>query len=353
MGQAGSRKDAADNFIPSRNDFSTGNETITASGATQNSMLDLKEGEFSAIASAVRSADVFLRNKSLNHLQALASRGSNLSLIRDELLRMDSTDPAFAPLVAALAAVGTPEIQGMLRNVVEQRSGDWRTYSAIVPALGLLTQPVSETVEFLVQQSRLPDPDFSSTAALAIGSIVHTLSKTDPRKGEQLLSFYMAKIESNETPLDDLKESLAVVGNSGLVSAAPLLLKQIDHPRADVRADAIMALRFMRTPQVEDVLISRLFQENDLEVRLRVVDALIHGPVPERILEPVAEALKQRSKTPAVLREKFLELFFHVNLGTEAKRKWAEWLTRYVEAETDPAVRRKVSAALQEILRVP
>jgi hypothetical protein len=312
----------------------------------------LMEGEFSAIVAAAKSSDVLVRNRALNHFQVLAGLNSNLKTIQEELVRLDSTDESFAPIVSALASVGTPEIQELLRGVIEQRSGDWRCYSAIVPSLGLLTQPSQATIDFLVMQSRLPDPDFSSTAALAVGSIVHTLSKTDPRKGEQLLSSYIAKIESSETSLDDLKESLAVVGNSGLVSAAPNLLKHIDNPRADVRADVVMALRFMRTTQVEDVLLARLFRETDLEVRLRIVDALIHGPVPEKALDLIAPALKQRGKTEAVLREKYLELFFHVNLGSDSKRKWAEWLTRYIENEPDAPVRSRASAALQELLRV-
>jgi len=313
----------------------------------------ISEGEFQAIAAAVRSGDVTVRNKSLNHLQSLAEFSANLSKIREELVRMDSADEAFAPLVAALAAVGTAEIQNVLREVVEQRSGDWRCYSAVVPSLGLLTQPSASTVEFLVSQSRHPDPDISSTAALAVGSIVHTLSKTDPRKGEELLGSYLAKISSNDTTLDDLKESLAVVGNSGLSSAVPVILKHVNDPRADLRAEVVMALRFMRTTQVEDVLLLRLARETDLEVRLRIVDALIHGPVPERALSQIASALKQRGKTESVLREKLLELFFHVNLDSNAKRRWSEWLTRYVEDETDSAVRRKASAALQELLRAP
>ena len=309
------------------------------------------EGEFAAIVSASSSHDVLLRNKALNQLQMIAKNRENLAVIREALLGLEATDDAFAPLVAALGAVGSSDVQGMLCELVEQRRGDWRSFSAIIPVLGLIEQPSSETIEFLVAQSRLSDRDFSSTAALALGSIVHTLSKTDRNKGEDLLQSYINRIKDSKGNIEDIKESLAVLGNAGLPSSAEPILGFLNHSRADVRADAVMALRFMNLPVVENKLLARLEFDSDVEVRMRVVDALVHLPVSEKSLLAAKSILSREKSVAGPLREKVLDLFSHSELNADERQKLADWLTRFAENETDSAVRKKANSILHELIR--
>lgn len=307
--------------------------------------------EFVAIVSGSKSQDVLVRNNTLNHFKMLARNDANLAAIRTSLLELDATDEAFAPLAAALAAVGTPGVQRILREVVDGRERDWRTFSAIVPVLGLLESPTPETFDFLTSRSRDSDQDFSSTAALALGSIVHTLSKTDSRKGEILLKSYIDKLENSNGQLEELKESLAVLGNAGLPGTEPALLKWAADPRPDVRAEAVMALRFLRTVEVEDVLLARFADDPDLEVRLRAVDALTHGPISDRVLRKAMQLLDSKKKPPPELREKILDLFSHSELSSERSKATADWLTKFSSTENEPAVRSKVGYIIKELLR--
>ena len=301
------------------------------------------EGEFAAIVSASSSHDVLLRNKALNQLQMIAKNRENLAVIREALLGLEATDEAFAPLVAALGAVGSSDVQGMLCDLVEQRRGDWRSFSAIIPVLGLIEQPSSETIEFLVAQSRLSDRD--------LGSIVHTLSKTDRNKGEDLLQSYINRIKDSKGNIEDIKESLAVLGNAGLPSSAEPILGFLNHSRADVRADAVMALRFMNLPVVENKLLARLEFDSDVEVRMRVVDALVHLPVSEKSLLAAKSILSREKSVAGPLREKVLDLFSHSELNADERQKLADWLTRFAENETDSAVRKKANSILHELIR--
>lgn len=318
--------------------------------ASKNSQV-LGKGEFAAIVSTSVSNDVLLRNRALNDLQMLARNKENLVIIREGLLGLEATDEAFAPLVAALGAVGSADVQGMLCELVEQRRGDWRSFSAIIPVLGLSEQPSAETIEFLVGESRLSDRDFSSTAALALGSIVHTLSKTDHKKGEDLLQSYINRLNHSNGNIEDIKESLAVLGNAGLSSSAPPILNLLHHPQADIRADAVMALRFMNSPVVESKLLALLEFDSDVEVRIRVVDALVHLPVTEKSILAAKSILSGQKSGAVALREKVLDLFSHSELNADERQKLANWLTRFSENETDSGVRRKANSVLHELIR--
>jgi|GEM_PF-705878 len=342
------RNAASDNDPQKQQDSS--NSSFPSSVASKNAQV-IGEGEFAAIVSASVSNDVLLRNRALNNLQMFSRNKENLVIIREGLLGLEATDEAFAPLVAALGAVGSSDVQGMLCDLVEQRRGDWRSFSAIIPVLGLSEQPSSETIEFLVAQSRLSDRDFSSTAALALGSIVHTLSKTDHKKGEDLLLSYINRLNDSNGDIEDIKESLAVLGNAGLPSSAAPILKLLNHPRADIRADAVMALRFMNSPVVESKLLARLEFDSDVEVRIRVVDALVHLPVSEKSLMAAKSILSRQKSVAGPLREKVLDLFSHSELNADERQKLADWLTRFSENETDSPVRRKTNSILHELIR--
>lgn len=317
-------------------------------GKNQNEILIGSE-EMTAILSAVKSADVGMRNKALAQIKAVASLESNLSEIKSSLLSVDASDEGFAPIVAALGAVGTPEVQRLLRDLLDARENDWRSFSAIISVLGLSENPNTETIEFLSAKTKHPDPDFASTAALALGALVHTLNQIDNKKGDVLLKTYIDKVYPQNANIEELKESIAVLGNAGLASTEASLLELVDHPRADVRAESIMSLRFIRTQNVEEVLLRRLDVETDLEVRLRGVEALMHGPVSERALETAVNLLTKKG-TPSELRLSLLDLFLYSSLDVSKKKMFTDWLTKFSLAEADSKVRAKVALVIKEML---
>lgn len=306
----------------------------------------LLDGEFEALATAAVSENVQLRNTSLNHLKELAAQNENIPALFDGLSSIASDHPSFAPIVAALAAVGTARIQGQLQSLLEQRQGDWRAYSAIVPAFAFLQEPTPSSVEFLSQLSRHPDPDYASTAALALGSIVRTLHVTQGSDASQLLRLHLDRLKNPSTPVDDLKETLAVLGNAGLEQSESRIVQLLSDGDAAIRADAALALRFLTSNSSELALISTLFSDEDGEVRLRVIDALIHRPVSEAGMAAVRQLISSPRSVPLELKEKALDLFLHAELSADQKQFNSEWIKQRIAIEAESSVKNKLITLL-------
>ncbi|NBO38923.1 hypothetical protein EBU99_10115 [bacterium] len=306
------------------------------------------EENFKSLLKDVRSKDVLARNKALNAFKNRSAEKAALQRFKEELRAVDASDEAFPQLIAALGAVGSPEIQQTLIELVRERQQDWRAFSSIVPVLAGVENPTQETIDALVEFSRFPDADFSSTASLALGGVVHTLSKTNPARGEQLLESYLRRIEQPHGNLEELKESLAVLGNAGLPATASAIISLTSHPRADVRAEATMALRFIRTPYVERRLLSILERDADVEVRMRAVDAFIQGPVPKESLPVVKRILEQRNSSPKILREHVIDLIAHLELQGDDRSNLRQWLTSFANSEQDLDIKKKALAVVPE-----
>lgn len=309
--------------------------------------LSLGEGEFENIVSSSLRENVLERNSSLNRLKALAKEESQLERIFREVNSLESDHPAFSTIVAALAAVGTPSIQKRLRHILELRQTDWRAYAAVVPAFAFLQQPTDETIEFLSQRSRHADPDYASTAALALGSIVRTLHVRGESAGPELLQLYIDKLRDPNTQTDDLSEALAVLGNAGLSETEADIVSLLRHSEPSVRADAALALRFVAGRPSEQALLELLKNDVDLDVRMTVIDALAHRPVSAVGLAAVQSIVSSVAAVPSELREKSLDLFLHAELTPEEKREYMVWLQKRVVVESEPSTKKKMNSVLQ------
>ncbi|MFZ9521706.1 MAG: hypothetical protein ACO3A4_14645, partial [Silvanigrellaceae bacterium] len=189
---------------PTRNSNS-GASTVSGASQKQDSQTPFPTTSLATIdpellRKDVTSNDVVTRNRALEsfkrHLVEMESRTGRVDELEQLLRGMTGTDEAFAPLVAAAGAVGTPAVQSVLRALVSERTGDWRTFSAVVPTLGGLVSPTNDTLNFLSRLAQQGEGDFATTAALALGGSVHTLSQTDPVRGERILENYISRIEN-------------------------------------------------------------------------------------------------------------------------------------------------------------
>ncbi len=306
----------------------------------------LNEAEFATLADALGKYDVFERNKALNQLKERASSRENLEPIFSGLFRLSSDHPSFSTLVAALAAVGTPEIQDRLRHILEERDGDWRAYAAVVPAFAFLQQPTAKTIAFLSQRSRHPDPDYASTAALALGAVVRTQHVKGERGGSSLLHIQIDKLKDPNSRIEDIREALAVLGNAGLPETEELIMGYLGTDDPSLRADAALALRFVSSAKSEKALLERLTTEEDLDTRMTIIEALVHRPVSSSGLAAMRMLLSAVPPAPPELREKALDLFFHSELSESENRMNSEWLKKQIAAEPASSVKKKMTDAL-------
>lgn len=304
------------------------------------------------LSERISSADVVVRNRALerfkNQLRARETSDPVLDSLAVLLRDVDPAGDAFASLVAAAGAVSVQAVQTVFLDLLNERSGDWKMFSAIVPVLGGVTYPLQETLDYLSQKAREGDGDFSSTAALALGGNVYTMSQTQPARGEKILEHYIAVVSDQQSGVEDIKLALAVLGNSGLVNAAGPILSLTTHFRTDVRAEAVMALRFMGTPEVERRLLQILESDDHLDVRVGVIDALVHRPVDDDVMTVVRRILGERKNVPLVLREKSLDLIMHFVFTDEQAKEMRIWLLGLAESETEERFKKMlVDAAMQ------
>lgn len=302
----------------------------------------------------VASANVLVRNKALDdfkkQLLLLQANDPDLRALQSLLREIPADDDAFAPLVAASGAVGTPQIQLVLHRLIEERSGEWRTFSAIVPVLGGLSAPSDETLQLLNRLAREGDADFSQTAALALGASVRGMAEVQPQRARQILESYIAKLQDTQADAEDLKESLSVLGNSGLTDAAQPILVLTRHTRSDVRAEAVMALRFIRTPEVEKRLVEVFARDPETQVRLSAVESLLHAPLYDEVLPAAQRIVGDFKNEPRLLRERAIDLIMHLELPVSAKSNLRAWLLQMAAREQDKKLKGKLVSAANQLM---
>jgi HEAT repeat protein len=311
----------------------------------------LSEADFRDLAESLGNYAVFDRNMAINKFKEHALDKESLDAIFSGLGRLSSDHTSFSTLVAALAAVGTPEIQERLRYLLEQRDSDWRAFAAIIPAFAFLQQPTPQTIEFLFERSRHPDPDFSSTAALALGAVVRTLRVKGETSGTTLLQLQIDKIKDPSSRVEDVRGALAVLGNAGLPETEELIVSLLSTDDPSLRADAALALRFMSSSSSEKALLARLEIEEDLDTRMTIIEALLHRPVSALGLAAIRTLMSAVPPAPHELREKALELFFHSELSESEKIMNSEWLKSMIAAEPASSVKKKMNDTLQMLSR--
>ncbi|MEN9808788.1 MAG: Lipoprotein amino terminal region [Pseudomonadota bacterium] len=350
--------EAGQRFVRKGSDSGHENSTNTvqesSSGAGSANTVTTTKWDAEELRAKVASANVLMRNKALEdfkkQLLILHETDPELRALQSLLREIAADDEAFAPLVAASGAVGTPQVQLVLQRLVEERNGEWRTFSAVVPVLGGLSAPSDETLQLLNRLAREGDTDFSQTAALALGASVRGMAEVQPRRARQILESYIARLQDTRADAEDLKESLSVLGNSGLTEAAQPILVLTRHTRSDVRAEAVMALRFIRTPEVEKRLVEVFARDSETQVRLSAVESLLHAPLHDEVLPAAQRIVGDFKNEPRLLRERAIDLIMHLELPVSAKSDLRAWLLQMAAREQDKKLKGKLVSAANQLM---
>jgi HEAT repeat protein len=307
------------------------------------------------LSQKVTSSNVAERNRALdqfkNKLMALGALDPRLDSLAVLLREIAPESDAFAALAAAAGAVPVQAVQSVFIDLLNERSADWRMFSAMVPVLGGVAYPLQETLDYLTATARDAEGDFSSTAALALGSSAYTLSKTQPERGEKLVSHYSGVLADRNSGIEEIKMALAVLGNSGLPSAAEPVLAMTKHSRNDVRAEAVMALRFIGSTDAEKRLLEILESEEIAEVRMRVMDALVHRPLSEAVLNTARKILSNSKAESPFIRSRALDLLMHFHFSDGQAKDIRIWLLGLAEKESEMNLKKALLNSAQSLLK--
>lgn len=183
----------------------------------------------------------------------------------------DSTGPVAQLIGGALSAVGNAEAQDALISTMKTRRDDAATVKLLIElgAVKRPTQTAQDAVEEIAWQGQ--GSSVARAAQLMLGSMAHNLKQLSPRRAADIVERATARlsgVSGGETQL------IALLGNSGIAEALPVLEKFLDHPSSDLRSSAALALRFVDGEQADEMLARALTSDPDESVRKQAATAL-------------------------------------------------------------------------------
>ena len=208
-------------------------------------------------------------------LEALARLSDEAARKAAQSATAKETPPRAAKtLLGALGGAGTPAAQSNLVQIAENKALSTDLRSNALAVLGLGDHPQEATTEALLKASSDSDPEISSTALLALGNTSLALRKSgQTTEADQGVEELLQRLQNARTQ-DDQLLYLQALGNAGDARAVPAITTALATPAAAVRNAAVVALRFIEGPQVDQLIASTLAQDPATEVRRGAVYAL-------------------------------------------------------------------------------
>ena len=176
-----------------------------------------------------------------------------------------------------LAAVGSPEAQGAMREILSDPGiQKERQYGMMIQNFSFMdTKPEPETIEFLDKLIQSKTNYVSYAGAHAYGSCIHKLyAGQEQKKALALNRILLDKIKASSTP-DEKSEYIAALGNAGMMENNSLLFECFGDDSPKIRSEAVMALRKTETPQVR-MRVLTLFPDSERGVQRSAIQTFIH-----------------------------------------------------------------------------
>ena len=200
--------------------------------------------------------------------------------------------PQFVAFSQALISAGTTSAQKAFLEALEVRKNDPVAAQKLISQLIGLNHPAYFTVDKIKRLSRdRSNPVLSSSSILILGRFAGKLAGTSPTQSADLIRMLT-------TGLDSAKESdtqqlyVGALGNAGLDSCFSLLKRFSNSGNAKVRADAVAALRFIKSSAADGLICSHLLHDGSEDVRAAAVFALGFRPYRDENFGSLVVALR-------------------------------------------------------------
>lgn len=208
---------------------------------------------------------LYLKLKALIYLQPNTSEifGERLSVAKPDSL-------SFQLITGALGAAGHPPAQAALSKVILERVADPKVALMLIPNLSAVENPTAETVTALDRLASTPDPDVSTTAQLALGSVA---AKLNPTQAKPIIDLFVKALQTTKQP-EEQRHLLLVLGNVGTSELLSVVEPFTQNQDAALRSAAVTALRNIPDVRVTSILMQILEKDADENVRLEAAVAL-------------------------------------------------------------------------------
>jgi hypothetical protein len=212
----------------------------------------------------------------------------------------DPTGPVVQLVAGALAAVGSDEAQEALIAAIKTRGGDTASVQPFLVALGAVKRPTlaaQVAVEELAWQGS--GSDLENAAQLVLGVMAHNLKQRSPQRAAEIVERATAKLSAVSGAESEL---IALLGNSGVAEALPIVARFLDHPSPEIRGGAALALRFIDGEPVDEKLARVMTSDQYVSVRLQAETAFEFRNITQTTFEAYAMALRSDASASVRMR---------------------------------------------------
>lgn len=240
------------------------------------------------------------RSLALERLRALFKLEPAEALKVPDALRSGLDPIASSPLIGALSAASTPEALQALSHSIDDSSLQPIVRTDAIAALGVADTPNREGVDTLRRYSRDANPLFRDTATLALGNASMQMHDDDARGADALLNELVNAYRTASTP-EQQALVLRALGNTRSEQVLPVVQEALRSSSVLVREAAVVALRNIPHPSVDQLLAERLTADPAPEVRKSAVFAAGFRPLAPFL--PTFQRLLQVDPAEAVRAE--------------------------------------------------
>jgi HEAT repeat protein len=222
-----------------------------------------------------------------------------------------TTDERRQLVLDLLAGAGTVEAQVVIRRLLSLSIArrNCRVFASFVQRLGLVEIPDGPTLRYLMTvygESRSLPVDVRASCAYALGAAAgHAFVAGEREAAVRSSDVLRHSLPDAATP-EERAGLLTALGNAGLPTDGPTILRHATDPDPRVRAAAALALRKIVSPQAREALHT-LVSDADPKVAGSALVALSEHPLSNDDLESVA-LLILAGKTARALDGRLLRL---------------------------------------------
>lgn len=194
---------------------------------------------------------------------------SDIFQITQTLLTANPDSRLMGLLLGAISATETLESEKILKDILNRRMHEPGVVNRVIPMLVLGRIPGRDTIKLLKDISSSDTrEDVRITSDLALSIAANKIAERDPGLAKPLVDRAIRNFKSAKDE-DERLSRLEELGNTGSDRILSLIKKSLSSKEESLRAKAVFQLRFVKSGEAEDLLISHLGDKH-LNVRRSV-----------------------------------------------------------------------------------
>lgn len=204
----------------------------------------------------------------------------------------NASEETAAALINVLALAGTPQAQAVLRDIIQDEDFGQRQHIQAIIALGNMTEPTKETVDFLWKtydtREDSEQRDCSNTAVLSAGRLAKKTTY-----GDEIRNKLNEAYENTQEDGPKKRMILLSMQNAGAGHFLSEIFEALDDSDPHVRSAAVKALSAQNTEEVRSHLLPLFKTDEAYDVRYQMVKTLLTIDTNDPLMSKARENILQ------------------------------------------------------------